>query len=97
MCLVLYTRRESSTCLVQVTLVALTISFYFSCEAQVQQTPTPLWSRPRPIITLQTEICMVFVVTLLMFNATIGDFNGCAISNKSIEVKQTYHNCYYVL
>ena len=26
------------------------------------------------------------------FNATIGDFNGCAISNKSIEVKQTYHN-----
>ena len=49
------------------------------------------------IITLQTEICMVFVVTLPMFNATIGDFNGCAISNKSIEVKQTYHNCYYVL
>ena len=32
-----------------------------------------------------------------MFNATIGDFNGCAISNKAIEVKQTYHNCYYVL
>ena len=32
---------------------------------------------------------MAFVVTLLMFNGTIGDYKGCAIPSKSIEVKQT--------
>ena len=39
---------------------------------------------------------MVFVATLLMFNATVGDFNGCAISNQSIEVKQTYQTVIYM-
>ena len=49
------------------------------------------------IITLLTKICMVFVGALLMFDTTIGDFNGCAISIKSIEVKQTYHNYYIIM